>query len=80
MGFSYTTANEFFEHFLRSYLGTDDETRLREVKDKAMLLCCTRMIRKVRRSGARSERGRGVIDRCLARIDELTGRLSTLEF
>ena len=80
MGFSYETAVQFFEYFLKHYLNTDDEDRLREVKDKAMLLCCTRMIRKVRRSGSTSTEARVIIDRCLARIDELTGRLDTLEF
>jgi uncharacterized protein (TIGR02172 family) len=80
MGFSYETANRFFDYFLRDYLGTDDEDRLREVMDKAMLLCCTRMIRKVRRSGATSAESRAIIDRCLQRIDELTKRLDTLEF
>jgi uncharacterized protein (TIGR02172 family) len=80
MGFSYETANRFFDSFLRCYLGTDDEDRLREVTDKAMLLCCTRMIRKVRRSGATSAESRAIIDRCLQRIDELTKRLDTPEF
>ena len=80
MGFSYKTANQFFDYFLREYLGTDDEDRLREVTEKAMLLCCTRLIRKVRRSGTSSEESRVIIDRCLAKIDELTRKLDTLEF
>jgi aminoglycoside phosphotransferase family enzyme len=80
MGFSYETSKQFFDFFLRRYLETDDEDRLREVKDKALLLCCTRMIRKVRKSGASSPESRAIIDRCLARIDDLTGRLDTLEF
>ena len=80
MGFSYETAGRFFDRFLRSYLQTDDEKRIRDVEDKAMLLCCTRLIRKVRRSGARTAEARAVIDRCLQRIEELTGRLDTLDF
>ena len=35
MGFSYETANEFFDLFLRFYLNTEDENKLREVKEKA---------------------------------------------
>ncbi|MBP3884591.1 MAG: HD domain-containing protein [Olsenella sp.] len=80
MGFSYETSKRFFDSFLRCYLGTDDEDRLREVTEKAMLLCCTRMIRKVRRSGSMSEGSRAIIERCLQRIDDLTRRLDTLEF
>ncbi|MDO4807387.1 MAG: HD domain-containing protein [Coriobacteriales bacterium] len=80
MGFSYETSKRLWDTFLRCYLATDDEARLAEVTDKASLLCQTRMIRKVRRSGTRSNEGRAIIDRCLARIDELTRRLETLEF
>ena len=80
MGFSYETSLKFFDCFLRDYLGTDDEDRLNEVKDKAMLLCCTRLIRKTRRSGGTSEKDKAIIDRCLRKIDELTRKLDTLEF
>ena len=80
MGFSYETSKRFFDSFLRNYLETDNEDRLNEVKDKALLLCCTRMIRKVRRSGATSSSARSIIDRCLQRIDNLTRKLDTLEF
>ncbi len=80
MGFSYETSKQFFEHFLKCYLGTDDEERIQEVKDKASLLCQTRMIRKIRKGGAKSEKGEAIVVRCLKRIDELTSRLDTLEF
>ena len=80
MGFSYETSLRFFDSFLRSYLGTDDEDRLRDVKDKATLLCYTRLIRKIRRAGLSSEMAKATIDRCLQKIEELTNRLETLEF
>jgi hypothetical protein len=80
MGFPYETAQCFFDRFLRSYLQTDDEKRIHDVEDKAMLLCCTRLIRKVRRSGMGSQEARAIIDRCLQRIADLTGRLDTLDF
>lgn len=80
MGFSYETSKQFWNTFLRCYLGTDDEARLQEVTEKASLLCCTRMIRKIRRSGAKSAQNEAIVERCLARIDELTRKLNTLEF
>ncbi|MBQ9004217.1 MAG: HD domain-containing protein [Eggerthellaceae bacterium] len=80
MGFPYETANQFFDCFLRHYLETDDEARIGDVKDKAMILCCTRMIRKVRKGGVTSSEARTVIERCLERIDDLTAKLDTLEF
>lgn len=80
MGFPYETARRFFDRFLMTYLETDDEKRIHDVEDKAMLLCCTRLIRKVRRSGMGSQEARAIIDRCLQRIADLTGRLDTLDF
>ena len=80
MGFSYETSLQFFDTFLRCYLQTDDENRLREVKDKATLLCYTRLIRKVRRSGLASDLAKATIERCLQTIEDLTNRLDTLEF
>ena len=80
MGFSYGTARAFFDAFLRSYLGTDDEARIAEVTEKASVVCHTRLIRKLRRRGAPGKVGRAAIDRCLERIDELTRRYETLTF
>jgi len=80
MGFSYATAQRLFDTFLRTYLDTDDEERLAEVTDKAMLIGCTRMIRKVRKNGSPTAEGRKIIKRCLRNIDELTQRIDTLVF
>ncbi len=80
MGFSYQTARQFFDLFLKYYLGSEDEDRLRDVKRKASLLGCTRTIRRLNKKGKPDEAGRAVIDRCLKRIDELTASLDTLAF
>ena len=80
MGFSYDTALSFFDHFLRRYLETEDEDRLREVTEKASLLCYTRLIRKLRKKGEPSAADRPVVDRCLKKIAELTAKLDTLAF
>ncbi|MDO4797653.1 MAG: HD domain-containing protein [Coriobacteriales bacterium] len=80
MGFSYETSKQFFDHFLKCYLGTEDEERLQEVKDKASLLCQTRLIRKVRKGAAPSPETEAIVDRCLNKIDKLTRKLDTLEF
>ena len=80
MGFSYETANEFFDLFLRFYLNTENENKLREVKEKASLLCYTRMIRKIRKSGEPSESEKILIDKYMKKLAELTDRLDTLAF
>ena len=80
MGFSYETAKQFFEVFLRKYLGTDDEQRLNDVKEKAAFLCYVRMINKIHKKSTISEEERAIIDRNLSRIAELADRLDTLDF
>jgi Ser/Thr protein kinase RdoA (MazF antagonist) len=80
MGFSYDTAKQFFEVFLRRYLDTEDEQRLNDVKEKAAFLCYVRMINKIHKKSTISEEERAIIDRDLSRIAELADRLDTLDF
>ena len=78
MGFSCETAQRFFDSFLRIYLGTEDEQKLAEVKEKASLFCYVRMIRRLRWKGTPSESDRKKIDHYISLIDKLTGKLDTL--
>ncbi|MDO5701925.1 MAG: HD domain-containing protein [Lachnospiraceae bacterium] len=80
MGFSYSTAKEFFHSFLMHYLATDDEERIREVTEKASLMCYTRVIRMIHKQRHISEADENRITRCLGKIAELTEKLDTLEF
>lgn len=80
MDFSYNTARRFFDLFLRYYLDTGDEDRLREVTEKASLIGYSRLIRKLRGKRDPSEADRTIIDRCMQRIEELTAKLDTLAF
>lgn len=80
MGFSYETARRFFRAFLTRYLGTEDETKLRDVTEKAAVIAYSRLIRKLRKHGAISEADKKIIDRCMRRIAGLTERLDTLAF
>lgn len=80
MGFSYLTAREFFECFLRNYLGTEDEAKLREVTDKAALIGFARKIRKIRSGKEQTESVQKEIGYCLERIRELTDKLDTLTY
>jgi predicted unusual protein kinase regulating ubiquinone biosynthesis (AarF/ABC1/UbiB family) len=80
MGFSYLTAREFFECFLRNYLGTEDEAKLREVTDKAALIGFARKIRKIRSGKEQTESVQKEIGYCLERIKELTDKLDILTY
>ncbi|MCR5122001.1 MAG: HD domain-containing protein [Ruminococcus sp.] len=80
MGFSYETAQRFFRTFLINYLGTEDESRLEEVTEKASLLCCCRMIRKLRTKGTLTEENRQTMRRYIEKVSALADRLDTLAF
>ena len=80
MGFSYDTAKVFFHSFLKHYLGTEDDVRLQEVEQKASLIGCSRLIRKIRKQRKTSEADLRLIQHCVERIAELTDKLDTLAF
>ena len=80
MGFSYQTALRFFDSFLKNYLGTDDEHRLHEVKEKASLLCYVRMVRKLRTKESVSVKNREKIEQYISKAAELADKLETLVF
>ena len=80
MGFSARTAGQFFDHFLKYYLGTTDGDRLREVTEKASVIGYARKIRKIRKERIQSESSLREMDRCLKRISALTEKYDTLVF
>ncbi|MBR2257511.1 MAG: HD domain-containing protein [Blautia sp.] len=80
MGFSYETACQFFVFFLKHYLDTDDEDKLREVKEKASILCYIRKIRKLRRKGMITAEDQARIHHYLEETAKLAEKLDTLVF
>jgi hypothetical protein len=80
MGYSCRTAAQFFEDFLKYYLGTTDGDKLREVTEKASIIGYARKIRKLRKENSQSESNQREIERCLERISTLTEKYDTLAF
>ena len=80
MGFSYETAQRFFDCFLRHYLNTENEEKLAEAKEKASLLCYVRMIHKLHKKSILSEADRELIDGYIKKITALTEKLDSLAF
>lgn len=78
MGFSYQTAQQFFSLFLKHYLGTNDESKLKEVTEKASLLCYIRMIHRIRKKRTVSEDENMKIKHYIDRIAELTEKTDSL--
>lgn len=80
MGFSYSTALRFFDVFLKTYLETEDEERILDVKKEASLIGYMRLVRKYRKKKNLSEEEHRLVERHLKKISELVDELNTLAF
>ena len=78
MGFSYDTARAFFDGFLKYYFETEDENKLRDVREKASLLCYARMVHKFHKKQNPSAKDKETIKRYLAKTAEVAKRLDSL--
>ena len=80
-GFDREIGVSFWKKSLAAYLGTDCETKIREVEDKARIIGYTRMIRRsIRRNGLETEKGRAEINLWKEELLELLERTDTLVF
>ena len=80
MGFSYPVSRQFFDCFLRFYLNTADEARLRDVSEKAAFLAGVRMVHRLHKRGRLTEEESKMAGRYMEMTAELAGRLDTLAF
>ena len=80
MGFSYDTSKQFFNSFLKYYLNTEDDARLKEVTGKASLIGYSRLIRKLRARTASAEKNKEKTAFCVKRIAKIVDKLDTLAF
>ena len=80
-GFDYETGSAFWHKALAAYLGTNCETKIREVEDKARIIGYTRMIRRsIRRRGLETEAGRTEIAFWKERLLALLEKTDSLSF
>ncbi|MBR0145662.1 MAG: HD domain-containing protein [Eubacterium sp.] len=80
MGFPYATALQFFDTFLKTYLETEDEDKIMDVKKKASLICYMRLIRKFRKAKHLSEEEQRKVEYYMKKLAVLTDELETLVF
>ena len=80
MGFSCRTARQFYGFFLKYYLDTEDEDKLRNVTEKAAFLAYIRMVHRIHKKGEPTGENRKWVDCYLGRIAELAERLDSLAF
>lgn len=80
-GYSFEMANEFWHRSLSKYLGTTDESRIREVEDKARVLAYVQMIGwEIRNGGLEDEQTRAEVEHWTKNLLELLPVVDTLEF
>ncbi|MBR3383275.1 MAG: anti-sigma factor antagonist [Clostridia bacterium] len=80
-GFDFETGTRFLHGVLSRYLGTNCESKIREVKDKARVVGYSRLIsRAVRHGETVTEKERAQFDHWRNSLIELLGRLDELTF
>ena len=78
-GYTYETAEKVWNAALKLYLGTDDEVVCQSVKEKAMVIGYTRMLRRALRRPSEAD-SPAKIARCKQMLEYLLGRVDTLLF
>jgi uncharacterized protein (TIGR02172 family) len=78
-GYSYETSWEFFNMSMKMYLGTEDDSLVSEVIEKAMIVGYTRMLRRAIRRPEEAE-SPARIDRCKEMLAVLLDKVDTLLF
>ena len=80
-GYDWETGKTFWRQALATYLGTNDEEKLRQVEDKARIIGYARMIRRsIRRRGLESEQGKNEIAVWTEQLVKLLDETNSLLF
>ncbi|MBE5996031.1 MAG: STAS domain-containing protein [Lachnospiraceae bacterium] len=81
LGIDYNTEGEIWEKSLRLYFDGVDDTAIREIEKKAMIIGYTRLMRRlIRRNGFETETGRKQIECYKKHLEELLPQVDTLVF
>jgi hypothetical protein len=78
-GYSFETAEKFWNMALKSYLGTDDDAVCQSVAKKAMVVGYTRMLRRAIRRPQEAESPAKIV-RCKEMLSKLLAEVDSLEF
>ncbi|MCR4951527.1 MAG: anti-sigma factor antagonist [Solobacterium sp.] len=80
-GFDFEFSKQFWHKALAAYLGTDSETKIREVENKARIVAYTRLIRRsIRRGGRDDPAANAEIEHWKKELLELLAETDTLTF
>ncbi len=81
MKLPYETTTYIWEKSLALYLGTEDQARITQVAEKAMIIGYARLMRRtIKRIGYDNPEGKAIIDNCKAKLEALLAKTETLTF
>ena len=81
LGIPYEQAQLFWNTTLREYFGTDDESFLKAVEEKAAVICYARLLRRTYRKAKEDEAYKAkLIDYCKTALCTLVPKIDTLAF
>ena len=80
LGIPHETAEEIWDKTIRLYLGPDDKAVIEAVKEKAMIVGYTRIMRRTIRREFDTPKGQKQIELCKTRLADLLGRIDSLVF
>ena len=80
LGIPRETTEKIWEKTIRLYLGTDDENVIQSVKEKAMIVGYTRIMRRTIRREFDTPQGQKQIELCKTHLNDLLGRVDSLVF
>lgn len=81
MKLPYKTTKYIWHKALSLYLETEDENRINEVAEKAMIIGYARLMRRtIKRIGYDDAEGKATIDNCKNHLGNLLSKIDTLEF
>lgn len=81
MKLPYETTTYIWHKSLSLYLDTEDEARITQVAEKAMVIGYARLMRRtIKRIGYDDPEGKAIIENCKAHLQELLSKVDTLTF
>lgn len=81
MKLPYETTTYIWHKSLSLYLDTEDEARITQVAEKAMVIGYARLMRRtIKRIGYDDPEGKAIIENCKRHLEELLGKVDSLDF
>ncbi len=78
LGLNYEYVHTIWDEVIKLYFGTDDEKRLREITEKAMVIAYTRILRRTLKRSPDTDEGKATIENCRKKLAEILPKIDNL--